>query len=140
MRKRILLVEDDLELVELLKFNLAKAGFSVFAATDGDQGIQQARTQRPDLILLDLMLPELDGLAVCEMLQRDPKTGKIPIIILTAMSSQLARVAGLEAGANDYITKPFKIRDLVERIEGLLPDATTCSAAVDQNPGPTNVT
>ena len=117
------MVEDDLELVELLKFNLAKAGLSVQAAADGDQGIKQARTQRPDLILLDLMLPELDGLAVCEILRRDRATREIPIIILTAMSSQLARVAGLAAGANAYIIKPFKIKDLIDRITSFLSPA-----------------
>ena len=120
VRKRILVVEDDLELVELLKFNLTNAGFAVLAATNGAQGLEQARSQSPDLILLDLMLPELDGLGVCEILRRDTATHSMPIIILTAMSSQLARAAGLDAGANDYITKPFKVKDLIERMEIVL--------------------
>jgi DNA-binding response OmpR family regulator len=123
VRKRILVVEDDLELVELLKFNLTNAGFVVLAATDGARGLEQARTQAPDLILLDLMLPELDGLGICEILRRDRATHSMPIIILTALSSQLARAAGLDAGANDYITKPFKIKELLERMEPLLKPA-----------------
>jgi DNA-binding response OmpR family regulator len=120
VRKRILVVEDDLDLVELLKFNLAKAGFSVTAATDGSAALKQARGLLPDLILLDLMLPDLDGFAVCEILRRDVSTARIPIIMLTAMSSQLARLAGIEAGADDYICKPFNSKNLLERIGAVL--------------------
>ena len=117
MRKRILVVEDDLDLVELLRFNLSNAGFSVLVATDGAEALKKARSQQPDLVLLDLMLPELDGFAVCEILRRDTSTTSIPIIILTAISSQLARVAGMGAGANDYVTKPFSPKHLLNRIE-----------------------
>jgi DNA-binding response OmpR family regulator len=117
MRKRILVVEDDLDLVELLGFNLKKAGFSVGTANDGIEALKKARSLAPDLILLDWMLPELDGLAVCEILRRDPDTASIPIIFLTAMSSQLARFTGLDAGASEYITKPFSPKLLLERIE-----------------------
>ena len=120
MRNRILVVEDDPELIELLKFNLSKAGFQVGVATDGAKALQQVRTHPPDLVLLDLMLPELDGLAVCEILRRDPATRSLPVIILTAVSSQLGRVAGMGAGANDYITKPFGLKDLLERIQTVL--------------------
>jgi len=119
------MVEDDLELVELVTFNLTNAGFQVLVANDGAKGLEQARTQKPDLILLDLMLPELDGLGVCEILRRDARTRGIPIIMLTAMSSQLARAAGLGAGANDYITKPFKFKDLLERMSPLLTGGAT---------------
>jgi DNA-binding response OmpR family regulator len=120
VRKKILVVEDDLDLVELLRFNLANAGFSVVVAVDGAEALRKARSLLPDLILLDLMLPELDGFAVCEILRRDNATTGIPIIMLTAMSSQLARVAGIAAGANDYITKPFSPKNLLGRIETLL--------------------
>ena len=120
MRKKILVVEDDLDLVELLRFNLANAGFSVVVAVDGAEALKKARSILPDLILLDLMLPELDGFAVCEILRRDSATTGIPIIILTAMSSQLARVAGIAAGANDYMTKPFSPKHLLGRIETFL--------------------
>jgi DNA-binding response OmpR family regulator len=117
MRKKILVVEDDVELVELLCFNLRKAGFSVGTANDGIEALKKARSLGPDLILLDLMLPELDGLAVCDILRRDPATASVPIIILTAMSSQLARFTGLGAGADDFITKPFSPKLLLERVE-----------------------
>ena len=117
MRKRILVVEDDLDLVELLKFNLSNAGFTVMVANDGAEALKKVRAQHPDLVLLDLMLPELDGFAVCEILRRNAPTASIPIIILTAMSSQLARIAGVGAGANDYITKPFSLKHLLSRIE-----------------------
>ena len=120
MRKTILVVEDDLDLVELLRFNLDHAGFAVEAATDGSDGLKKSRALLPDLILLDLMLPELDGFAVCEILRRDARTSKIPIIILTAMSGELARVAGMGSGANDFISKPFSPKQLLARIESAL--------------------
>lgn len=120
MRKTILVVEDDLDLVELLRFNLDNAGFSVAAATDGAEALKKSKALLPDLILLDLMLPELDGFAVCEILRRDERTARIPIIILTAMSGELARVAGIGAGANDFITKPFSPKQLLSRIESAL--------------------
>ena len=119
MPKKILVVEDDLDFVELLRFNLAEAGFSVVVAVDGAEALKKARSQCPDLILLDLMLPELDGFAVCEILRRDVSTRDIPIFILTAMSGQLARIAGMGAGANDYISKPFSPKVLLDRIENL---------------------
>ncbi len=129
MRKRVLVVEDDLELVELLTFNLAKTGLSVIVATDGGQALQKARTQGPDLVLLDLMLPELDGLAVCEILRRDRGTKGIPIIMMTAMSGQLTRAAAIEAGANDYVSKPFKMKELLDRMDHILNGLRTpCSA------------
>jgi DNA-binding response OmpR family regulator len=129
VRKKILVVEDDLDLVELLKFNLAKAGFSVVAATEGPEGLKKARNWLPDLILLDLMLPQLDGFAVCEILRRDGSTRSIPIIILTAMSGQLARLAGMGAGADDYICKPFSTKVLLKSMETLLKRASDSHAA-----------
>jgi two-component system, OmpR family, alkaline phosphatase synthesis response regulator PhoP len=120
VRKKILVVEDDADLVELLRFNLKKAGFAVGIAIDGIEALKKARSLLPDLILLDLMLPELDGIAVCEVLRRDPTTASVPVIMLTAMSSQLARLTGLEAGANDYVTKPFNFKDLLARVEAIL--------------------
>jgi DNA-binding response OmpR family regulator len=131
VRNRILVVEDDLELIELLKFNLSKAGFQVGVATDGAKALQQVRTHPPDLVLLDLMLPEFDGLAVCEILRREAATRSLPVIILTAISSQLGRAAGLGAGANDYITKPFRVKDLLERIQAVLHQGSNdCSPRV----------
>ena len=120
MRKKILLVEDDTDMVELLRFNLKRAGYAVGTAVDGIEALKKARSIRPDLILLDLLLPELDGFAVCEILRGDPKTASIPIIILTAVSSQLSRFAGLDAGANAYFTKPFSHKNLLQCIQELL--------------------
>jgi DNA-binding response OmpR family regulator len=120
VRKKILVVEDDEDLVELLRFNLKNAGFSIGTAGDGVEALKKARAAVPDLILLDLMLPGLDGFAVCEILRHDPATTSIPIIMLTAVAGEMARVAGLEAGANDYITKPFSPRELIARVEALL--------------------
>lgn len=120
MRKKILVVEDDPDLVELLSFNLRACGFTVTTAGDGVDALKKTRSIMPDLILLDLMLPELDGFGVCETLRRDPATAGIPIIMVTAMSSQFARLAGLEAGANDYITKPFSPKQLIARVQALL--------------------
>jgi len=120
VRKKILVVEDDPDLVELLSFNLRGCGFVVSSASDGLDALKKARSVIPDLILLDLMLPELDGFGVCEILRREPETAKIPIIMVTAMSSQFARLAGLEAGANDYFTKPFSPKQLIARVQALL--------------------
>jgi two-component system alkaline phosphatase synthesis response regulator PhoP len=120
VRKKILVVDDNAELVDLLCFNLKKAGFSTGTATNGVDALKKARSVAPDLILLDLMLPELDGFAVCEILRRDPATASIPIIMITAMNSELSRFAGLEFGANEYLTKPFSPRHVVSRVEELL--------------------
>jgi DNA-binding response OmpR family regulator len=120
VQKKILLVEDDGDLIELLSFNLKASGFSVGTAKDGVEGLKKARTLAPDLILLDLMLPELDGFAVCEILRRDPLTATIPIVILTAWSSELARLTVLHAGANAFLTKPFSPRRLVARVQQMI--------------------
>ena len=120
MPKKILVVEDDRDMVALLRFNLKAEGYSLRMATDGVTALKKARSNRPDLILLDLMLPELDGLEVCNLLRRDPRTASIPIIMLTAMSSQLSRFNGLAAGANTYLTKPFSYRHLLQCIQDLL--------------------
>jgi DNA-binding response OmpR family regulator len=118
--KKILVIDDDVEVVELVCFNLKKAGYSIGTAGDGIDALKKARSLAPDLILLDLMLPGLDGFAVCEILRRDPATAAIPIIMLTALSSELSRLAGMDCGANDYLTKPFSPRLLVARVEKLL--------------------
>jgi len=128
VRKKILVVEDNADQVELLRFNLKKAGFAVGTALDGIEALKKARSLLPDLVLLDLMLPELDGLAVCEVLRRDPTTASVPIIMVTAMSSQLARLTGMEAGAADYITKPFNIKDLLARIETAIAGSSRSSS------------
>ncbi len=120
MRSRILVVDDEPEAVELVEFNLKKAGFDVICATDGAQAVRKARSDRPDLIVLDLMMPEIDGLEVCKILRRDPATARIPIIMLTAKAAEVDRIVGLELGAEDYVTKPFSPRELVLRINKAL--------------------
>jgi len=125
MRKKILVVDDDADLVELLCFNLKKAGFAIGTAFNGVDAIKKARSLLPDVILLDLMLPELDGFTVCEILRRDAATASIPIVMLTALSSDLGRLAGLGSGAADYITKPFSPRQVVSRVEDVLRKAGT---------------
>ncbi|MDB6112847.1 MAG: histidine kinase [Pedosphaera sp.] len=132
MTQKILVVDDEPDLVELVAFNLKAEGFEVITASNGVEALDQARDALPDLIVLDLMLPELDGLAVCEILHRLPATARIPIIMLTAWSTELSRIIGLETGAQDYMTKPFSPRELVIRVNKLL----RSFAARPQNPGP----
>lgn len=124
MRNKILVVDDDAELVELVSFNLKQAGYLVSAASDGVDALKKARSSTPDLIVLDVMMPELDGFAVCEILRRDTSTASIPIMMLTALSSELGRMAGLGSGASDFVTKPFSPRQLIARIEELLKKAS----------------
>jgi DNA-binding response OmpR family regulator len=120
VRSKILVVDDEPEAVELLEFNLKQAGFEVVTASDGAEALKKARSSLPGLILLDLMLPEVDGLEVCKMLRRDPATAAIPIVMVTAKASEIDRILGLELGADDYVTKPFSPRELVLRIKNIL--------------------
>jgi DNA-binding response OmpR family regulator len=121
---RVLVVEDDEGIREMLKYNLTSAGFSVQEASDGAAGLRTARTSKPDLILLDLMLPGMSGLDFCRALR---KTSRVPIIMLTAKDTEVDKIVGLELGADDYITKPFSIREVVARVNSVLrraqPDA-----------------
>ena len=117
---KILVVDDEPDAVELVEFNLKKAGFEVLMAADGAEALKKARAALPDLIVLDVMLPEVDGLEVCKLLRRDAATAGIPVIMLTAKAAEIDRVLGLELGADDYVTKPFSPRELVLRIKGLL--------------------
>jgi DNA-binding response OmpR family regulator len=120
MPDTVLLVEDESDVVDLIRYNLNKAGFSVLIATDGLAGLEMARTNRPEIIVLDLMLPGLDGYSVCKALKKDPDTEALPILMLTARGEPSERVHGLEIGADDYVTKPFSPRELVLRIQALL--------------------
>jgi two-component system alkaline phosphatase synthesis response regulator PhoP len=129
MRKKILLVDDDAEILELLTFNLKKAGFAIGTASDGIEALKKARSIAPDLILLDLLMPELDGFAVCEILRRDKSTASIPIIMLTALTSELSRLTGIDCGANAYLTKPFSVRQLVLKVDDLLKKRDTKAIA-----------
>jgi two-component system phosphate regulon response regulator PhoB len=120
MRKKILIVEDDADLLELLRLHLRSAGFAIATARNGIEALKKARSLSPDLVLLDLVLPELDGFAVCETLRKAPATASIPVIMLTGLTSPAARRAGLEAGTRDFITKPVDPEHLVARINELL--------------------
>jgi len=120
MRKRILIVDDDQDMVEMLTFTLEGSGFSVTAAADGVTALKMAQSLPLDLILLDLVLPELDGFTVCETLRRRRATAHIPILMLTGLTSQLNRYAGMESGANAYITKPLTSVELLVAINALL--------------------
>ncbi|MEE9514741.1 MAG: response regulator [Candidatus Brocadiales bacterium] len=119
-KKYILIIEDEKDLVELIQYNLEKEGFKVVYAYDGEGGLQIARSRHPSLVLLDLMLPRLDGLEVCRRLKQDPKTADIPIIILSVKDSEADVVAGLELGVDDYVTKPFSPRILTSRVKAVL--------------------
>ena len=120
MKPKILLVDDEPDALEVLGFKLRQAGYNALLAKDGARAIALARDERPALIVLDLMLPEVDGLEVCKILRRDPNTATIPIIMLTARAAEMDRVLGLELGADDYVTKPFSPRELLLRIKKLL--------------------
>ena len=120
VKRKILVVDDEPEAVELVEFNLKQAGFDVFRAEDGEEAVKKTRVATPDLIVLDLMLPKIDGLDVCKILRKDPDTAHVPIIMVTARASEVDRVLGLELGADDYIPKPFSPRELVLRVKKLL--------------------
>jgi two-component system phosphate regulon response regulator PhoB len=116
----VLIVEDDEDIVELLAFNLQSAGFAAETARDGYEGLAKARRNPPAAVILDLMLPGLDGFEVCKELKRDPKTAGAPIIMLTARGEEVDRIVGLELGADDYVVKPFSPRELVLRLRSVL--------------------
>jgi two-component system phosphate regulon response regulator PhoB len=118
--KKILIVEDERDIAELIAYNLEREGFQVDSALSGEEGLSKARTDRPDLIVLDIMLPEMNGLDVCRALRSDPITQGIPIIMLTARNEDIDIVTGLEIGADDYVTKPFSPKVLIARIRAVL--------------------
>lgn len=121
----ILLVDDDPLIIELVQFNLEKWGYQVLVARDGGEALELARSQKPDLIILDLMLPVIDGLEVCRRLHADSTTRNIPIIMLTARGEEADKVLGLELGADDYMTKPFSPRELLARVKARLRRVTS---------------
>jgi two-component system OmpR family response regulator len=114
---RIMIVEDDQTLLGVLKYNLTKEGYNVVTAIDGAQALEVARSEKPELIVLDIMLPKLDGLEVCRILRREMT---VPILMLTAKTEEIDKVVGLELGADDYMTKPFSVRELLARIRAML--------------------
>jgi two-component system response regulator VicR len=114
---RILIVDDEPSIVDVLAYNLQRANYQVLIARDGEEALRKARNEQPDLIILDLMLPRLDGLEVCRALRRERD---VPIIMLTARDSEVDRVVGLELGADDYVVKPFSVRELMARVKSVL--------------------
>jgi len=120
MKEKILIVEDDKDMSRLIEFNLAKAQYRTVSAADGELALAMARKELPDLIILDIMLPKMDGLEVCRALRRDAKTASIPILLLTAKAEEVDKIVGLEMGADDYVTKPFSPRELVARVGSIL--------------------
>ena len=120
MSKKILIIEDEHDLIRLIKYNLEKEGFRVSSVTDGSLVMAEIRREEPDLLVLDLMLPGMDGLEICRQVRRHDRYAGIPILMLTARSGEADRVVGLELGADDYVTKPFSMRELVARIRALL--------------------
>ena len=120
MPATVLVVDDEKDLVELIRYHLEKEGLTCFEAYDGESALQLARERHPNLIVLDLMLPGLDGLEVCRKLRKDPKTASVAIIMLTAKADEVDRIVGLEMGADDYMVKPFSPRELVARVKAVL--------------------
>ena len=120
MARTILVIDDEPELVKLLDYNLSKAGYLVLSAKDGEAGLAAARKHAPDAIILDVMMPGLDGWEVCKRLRQDPSTSALPLLMLTAKAEEGDRVLGLELGADDYVTKPFGVRELLARVKALL--------------------
>jgi DNA-binding response OmpR family regulator len=123
--KKVLVVDDEPTLVATLKYNLEREGYQVITASDGDSGLSLARSDRPDLVVLDLMLPAIDGFEVCRLLRREMT---VPILMLTAKADEVDKVVGLELGADDYVTKPFSMRELLARVRALLRRAETAPA------------
>jgi len=125
-------VDDEPDAIELIKFNLKAAGYEVITASDGEEALKKARSMLPDLVILDLMLPEVDGLEVCKILRRDQRVSATPILMLTAKAAEIDRVIGLELGADDYVTKPFSPRELVLRVKRLLRTEPTNNTKEDE--------
>lgn len=118
--KKILIVEDQHNIIELIRFNLEQEGYRVDEALDGEVGLEKIHQGSYDLVILDLMLPKLDGLTILKLLRQQPEYLKLPIIMLTAKSTEADKVAGLDVGADDYVTKPFSVRELMARVKALL--------------------
>jgi two-component system alkaline phosphatase synthesis response regulator PhoP len=120
MAKKILVVDDEAHIRELVRFNLEKEGFQVAEVVDGATALKAVRAEKPDLVILDLMLPVIDGLEICRTLKKDTETQGIPVIMLTAKAEEIDKILGLEMGADDYLTKPFSPRELVARIKAVM--------------------
>jgi len=127
MRKKILVVEDEPDQLEVVRFTLKNAGYAIGTATNGIEALKKAQTVSPDLIIMDVMMPELDGFAVCETLRGNPATAHIPVLLLTGLCSHISRLVGYESGCTDYVVKPFDAEELVLKVEKLLSQAAEAS-------------
>lgn len=134
--EKILIVEDEPDIAELIAFNLTRAGFEVTKAGDGISGVDKAFSENPNLIILDLMLPGKDGIAVFRDLKRDPRTSRTPVLMLTAKAQTEDRIKGLELGADEYMTKPFSPKELILRVKNLLNRSAPLPAAYEIKVGP----
>ena len=132
--RKILIVEDETDVADLLTLNLRKAGYRISTAADGAIGLQKARDDKPDLIILDLMLPKMSGLEVCKILKGDTATAQLPILMLTARAEEIDRIVGLEFGADDYVTKPFNLRELLARVRAIIRRLDRVRAAPAREP------
>jgi two-component system phosphate regulon response regulator PhoB len=137
--RKILIIEDENDVADLLALSLRKGGFKISTAADGASGLQNARDDRPDFIILDLMLPKMSGLEVCRILKSDSATSHIPVLMLTAKSEEIDRIVGLEFGADDYVTKPFSPREIILRIRAILrrgekPEETLQAGSISIDP------
>jgi DNA-binding response OmpR family regulator len=139
MQPTVLVVEDEADVVDLLRYNLNRAGFDVLIARDGWEGLEQARRHRPDVIVLDLMMPKLDGYEVCRQLKADEELAETPVLMLTAKGETSERVKGLELGADDYVSKPFSPRELVLRVQALQRRAQASARPEEMEIGPFQV-
>lgn len=120
MSKSILVIDDEKDILKLLQYNLEKEGYDFLSSKTGEEGFEAAKSKKPNLVVLDLMLPGMDGLEVCKLLKRDPSTRSIPILMLTAKTSETDQIVGLELGASDYIAKPFSVKVFLARVKNIL--------------------
>ncbi len=132
MAKKIVIIEDEPDIIGLVTHYLEKEGYRITAVRDGVKGFQQLKTALPDLLILDIMLPEMDGLEICRRVRADSKTAALPIIMLTAKGEESDKIVGLELGADDYLVKPFSPKELVARVKALLRRAERREAAPDR--------
>ena len=130
-RATVLVIDDEKDLLELVRYNLEKEHIDVITASDGQSGLEIGLQHKPDLVLLDLMMPGMSGLEVCRQLRGDSRTSRVPIIMLTAKAAETDKIVGLEMGADDYITKPFSVRELVARVRAALRRSTRQDEAAD---------
>ncbi len=120
MSRKILIVDDEVYILHILDFSLGAEGYEVITAADGEEALEKARTEKPDLVVLDVMMPKVDGFEACRRLKNDPETREMPVILLTAKGREVDRKMGIEVGADDYMVKPFSPSKLIQKIESFL--------------------